>query len=276
MSADNNYLDVGGFPIHYRDMGDGDEILLCCHCSSASSKEWLSLAALLGDRFRLLIPDFADYGKSGRIADHSFFNPHTDIMALEQLLGFAEGRAIHLLGHSYGGAMALELAQRYPEQIKSLVLFEPVAFHLLRNNDEKNWQEVHKLAGLIQQAYDAGHIARAARYYMAYWIGNIKWWLMPVRHRQRVCETMQKVCIEFSLLEHGQLNLDQLEFLKQPALLLHGSKTRHSAKSVSRIIHKQLPHALCATVDHAGHMAPLTHSQIVNRRIVAFYCDNFS
>ena len=42
-----------------------------------------------------------------------------------------DGERFHLVGHSYGGAVALQFAQAWPQQLLSLSLFEPMAFHLL-------------------------------------------------------------------------------------------------------------------------------------------------
>ena len=42
------------------------------------------------------------------------------------------GEKFHLIGHSYGGMVALQLAaQAQPQRVRSLSLFEPIAFHLL-------------------------------------------------------------------------------------------------------------------------------------------------
>ena len=44
----------------------------------------------------------------------------------------ATDRKVHLVGHSYGGGVALHVALARPERIASLSLYEPSAFHLLR------------------------------------------------------------------------------------------------------------------------------------------------
>ncbi len=117
--------------VQYRDVGQGPAVIVA-HCSSASHKEWLPLIGRLSDGFRLLAPDLIGYGKSDEWPEGREFNPYIDVKLLVELARKIS-MPVHLVGHSYGGAMALEAAWRLSDRLRRLTLIEPVrfdAFHL--------------------------------------------------------------------------------------------------------------------------------------------------
>jgi pimeloyl-ACP methyl ester carboxylesterase len=87
--------------------------------------------ATLADHYRVLTPDLLGYGWSEPSAVNTRFHPWSDLGALVALAGDADA-PVHLVGHSYGGALALEAARTLGPRVQSLTLIEPMAFHLLR------------------------------------------------------------------------------------------------------------------------------------------------
>ena len=57
-----------------------------------------------------------------------------EVALLAPVLASTE-RPFHLIGHSYGGAVALRAALTHPEKLASLIVFEPVLFSLLMAED---------------------------------------------------------------------------------------------------------------------------------------------
>src|SRR5262249_21381273 len=123
-------LAVDGVEIAYLDEGKGP-IVIAGHCSSASHKEWLPLIKELKSDWRVLAPDFIGYGQSQPWPATTPFSTEADVAVLLAVAKKARG-PLHLLGHSYGAALALEAARTLGSRVKSLTLIEPVSFHLLR------------------------------------------------------------------------------------------------------------------------------------------------
>ena len=94
-------LTVDGVEIAYLDEGSGPAIVIG-HCSSASHKEWLPLIAELLSDWRVFAPDFIGYGQSDPWPAHD-----ADLNVLLSAADKADGE-LHLVGHSYGAALALE------------------------------------------------------------------------------------------------------------------------------------------------------------------------
>jgi pimeloyl-ACP methyl ester carboxylesterase len=111
-----------GTRIGYRRVGSGPAVVVM-HGALGTALSWLAVAQRLADRFELFLVDRRGRGASGAgAAPHSLAREVDD--AAEVLRVAGPGAA--LVGHSYGGAVALEAARRAePGAIGRLVLYEP-------------------------------------------------------------------------------------------------------------------------------------------------------
>src|SRR5215510_8252736 len=124
-----------------------DPIVLL-HCSGSTGAQWRALAAELGDRYRVLTPDLIGYGAAAPWSGRGQFRLADEAAPVRSVIGRV-AEPVHLVGHSYGGAVALHIARTRPELLRSLTLIEPSAFHLLRNGDANDlaaWREITGVA----------------------------------------------------------------------------------------------------------------------------------
>ena len=143
-------MTVNGVEIAYLDRGNGPPVIIA-HCSSASHREWLPLIEALEPDWRVLAPDFIGYGQSGAWPEGKVFTGQADLAVLLDLANKVE-RPIHLVGHSYGAALALEAARGLGSKVQSLTLVEPVAFNLLRVERRPEWAEIEQLGVAVLTA----------------------------------------------------------------------------------------------------------------------------
>ena|ERR1043165_3526002 len=110
------------------------DLVVALHCSGSSAAQWRALDARLGSAFAFAAPEHYDSGNAPAWTGGDTFTCADEAERTLALIDAADGR-IHLIGHSYGGGVALHVALARPERIASLTLYEPSAFYLLKQLD---------------------------------------------------------------------------------------------------------------------------------------------
>ena len=101
--------------------------VLLIHGSVGNAETWVPVRPLLERRFEVVAPTRGGY-PPGPLLERIDFERQADELA--PLLG----DGAHLVGHSYGGVIALLIAAQHPERVRSLAVSEPPAFGLARGN----------------------------------------------------------------------------------------------------------------------------------------------
>jgi pimeloyl-ACP methyl ester carboxylesterase len=96
---------------------------------SWGTEEYFGFAAQrpLADRYRLFVMDRRGYGASPDL-EHNAYTSDYDIDAQDVVTLLGDGA--HLVGHSYGGVVAMLAAARHPQAVRSLTLIEPGAYRV--------------------------------------------------------------------------------------------------------------------------------------------------
>jgi pimeloyl-ACP methyl ester carboxylesterase len=114
----------GGVALHVRETpGPRDTPAVYVHGLSGSATNWTDLAALLATRAAGTAVDLPGFGLSRPLASRDY----TPAGHADALLCFlaGRGRPVHLVGNSFGGAVALAVAARRPELVRTLTLISP-------------------------------------------------------------------------------------------------------------------------------------------------------
>lgn len=118
-----NSIQTGGFATNYHDLGSGEAVVLL-HGSGPGVTAWANwnkLFPLLKDNFRLLAPDMVGFGFTERPQDVVYSMNNW----VRQTIDFFDALKIekaNLVGNSFGGALALTMAIKYPQRVNKLVL----------------------------------------------------------------------------------------------------------------------------------------------------------
>jgi pimeloyl-ACP methyl ester carboxylesterase len=232
------------------------ERVLCLHSSGSSGRQWEPMIAAWGARFDVMAPDLLGYGVSGGWPTSTPVSLDAEAQAVAPLL---QRGAVHLVGHSYGGAVALQIALRWPERVKSLVLYEPVRFALLFGHaDTREAAEVIVGVGRrIGMAVLSGRRHAAAERFVDYWAGDGTWPRLSERRRHALAERMPKVQAEFEALFADRVPAAMYRALTMPVQLIGGSRSPLPARLVLDALSAQWPHATRTTLAGLGHMGPV-------------------
>ena len=110
------------------------ELVIALHCSGAGSGRWRQLGEMLGAHYQLVAPERYGTDSVGPWTGDGAFTLADEAARTLAIIDGAD-RMVHLVGHSYGGGLALHVALERLDRIASLALYEPSAFHLLNQID---------------------------------------------------------------------------------------------------------------------------------------------
>lgn len=141
-------IQVLGKTIAYREMGDGDPIVLL-HGNPTSSYLWRDVMPALAPLGRVIAPDLIGHGDSDKLPAsegddrYSFATSYRYLEGLLQALGITE--KVTLVIHDWGSALGFHWAQKHPDAVRGIAYMEAVVMPLPTWDD---WPE--KARGIFQ------------------------------------------------------------------------------------------------------------------------------
>jgi pimeloyl-ACP methyl ester carboxylesterase len=119
MSTPLRRLTIHGHPVAFRTAGDGPVVVLI-HGMARSSDTWEHVMPALAGRFTVVAPDLLGHGDSAKPRGEYSVSAHANVLRdLLAALGHAHAT---LVGHSFGGGVAMQLAYQFPARCERLVL----------------------------------------------------------------------------------------------------------------------------------------------------------
>lgn len=250
--------DQSHLPPHRTWARGGPRPVLALHCSLAHSGAWTGLA----DRLTGITLNATDQPGHGRAADWDGISDlhriTTDAsVAMAEDLG--DGGPIDLMGHSFGGTVALRIALERPDLVRSLTLIEPVLFAAAQGTPEyARFRTAHLgLAPLIL----AGDNLAAARMFHGHW-GEGRFDDLPPRTKAYFTDRIPLIAAQNPYLLDDSAQLLRpggLESIAVPTLLIEGALSPEIVGAVHTMLACRLPNARRLSIPGAGHMVPITH-----------------
>jgi pimeloyl-ACP methyl ester carboxylesterase len=202
-------IQAGGIDVQYFAEGAGEPIVFL-HCTAGSGRQWAGLAKTLREEFQVVAPDLCGYGATTHWPGFGTFNLGVEADLVGALIRQLKKPA-HIVGHSFGGAVGLQLALRYPEHLKSLTLIEPAAFHLLRDGDdedERALRQISEIATTIASGVNCGDYVGAMCRFVDYWSGHGSWDGLPNSqrmHSRRESTRSRSICGPRSTIQRASI-----------------------------------------------------------------------
>jgi pimeloyl-ACP methyl ester carboxylesterase len=247
------------------DKGEGDAVVLL-HSGGMSSRQWRLLGDVLSARWRVITPDLLGSGANRPFVDDPGFELQQDADAV--LASLPAVGSFHLVGHSYGAILALKIAQQQRARVRSLALYEPPAWGVLREpEDHEALLELEALerSGLGDDV--TGGTEPWLRGFVDFWNGPGSWERMPEPGRTAFLKVGRKVYREVRSIMADRTPASAYASVTVPALLLNGGVSPLPERRVMARLAAALPRVQAVTFEKAGHMGPLTHAADVNDAI---------
>jgi pimeloyl-ACP methyl ester carboxylesterase len=245
--------------------------VICLHSSGSTGGQWTALRAHLEPELQVLTPDFHGHGAGPAWRGFDEDIVAADAARIARLAGGVPGN-VHLVGHSYGGAVALRVALYHPESVASVAIYEPVVFRLLfdYHGRRRPASEVIEVASDMRRRLRSGNAAGAAAGFVDYWSGGGTWHALSVGQQAGVMKCMGVIAAHFAALASDAPRLSDYRSLRTPVLMLFGSEMRAPIRRIGELLRFALPTAIFDIMPTMGHMGPMTHPSVVARRVARF------
>lgn len=248
----------------------GADRVIALHCSGSDGRQWRGLGEALGAGFELLTPEHYGCVSVGPWPGTHRFTLADEARRTLALIDSSD-RPVHLVGHSYGGGVALRAAFERPSRVASLSLYEPSAFHLLRDIGMAGapaFAEIQAVAQKTAEGAASGDYRGAAAAFVDYWGGAGSWAALRPSVQEALTRWLPKAPLDFAALMNEPIPLAAYCRLQMPVLVMRGQHAPAPTRLIAEILADRLPDVELALVAGAGHMGPLTHGGIVNQTIV--------
>jgi len=256
-------LSKGSLEIDYTDDGQGPVVLLI-HSSVSANQQWRALTDALKDRYRVLAINLFGYGETTPWPGTS---PQSLYAQAQLVLALSEEVAgpIHLVGHSFGGSVALKAAMLLGPQVGRLILLEPNPFYLLKQNGRtRAFLESRGLRDHVKCFGSLEDWPRVAERFADYWLGDGAWSAMPDKRRAAFVEALPPNFYEWDAVMDEETTVEEWKCLTARTLVVSDQATRIPIREIVDIFAEACPHWSFHSVAEGGHMAPLTHPDLVN------------
>lgn len=254
----------------FREAGAGPGVV-CLHSNASSSSQWRALMECLAPKYRVLAPDSYGAGKSPAWPADREVRLRDEAALLEPVFARA-GETFALVGHSYGGAVALIAALAQPRRVRALALYEPTLFALV-DAESPPPNEADGIRGAVARAaaaLDAGDADGAAGHFIDFWMGKGAWARTPEARKGPIADSVFNVRGWASALFGEPTPLEAFSSLNIPVLYMTGKDSPASSLGVARLLTKTLPRVEVVEFEGLGHMGPVTHPDLINEAVSGF------
>ncbi len=260
------HININGFDLYYEDTGGtGKETIVFSHGLLWSGKMFAAQVEHLKSCYRVVTYDHRGQGQSE--VTYTGYDMDTltgDAVALINALGVAP---CHFAGLSMGGFVAMRLAARHPELVKSLILMETSAQPEPQENIPKYnlLNNIVKLLGtwpvkgaVMKIMFGQKFLGDASRETLRnYWVNEL------LKNKRSITRAVVGVTTRKGVEE-------ELPNIKCPTLVIVGDQDVATVPDKAKFIHGKIPQSKLVIIPGAGHSSSVEEPKLVNNAIDEF------
>lgn len=262
--------DIDGTTLEYEVQGSGEPVVLIHGVLIADAFATLMTEPVLKDRFSLIRYHRRGYAGSSRaVAPLSLAGQAADCLGLLRQLGVQRA---HVVGHSYGGAIALQLALDAPEAVRSLSLLEPALM------DVPSAPEFGETLGGIVETYETGDKAGAVDAFLQAVCGkDYRSAVDDAGFEQAVADADTFFGVELPALEEWTFTQEDAARITQPVLAVLGADSNAVLPGFGeghQLLLEWFPQARPFVLPRATHLLQVQNPGDMAQALAAFLAEN--
>jgi len=246
---------VGESQLFYRLEGRHGDPVAFIHGSLSDHHTFDRTGRSLAGSLQVLTYDRRGYGQSvGPPKANAVREDAADLAGLLEIENFYP---VHLIAHSYGGAVAFRLALDRPELVRSIAIHEPPFIGLLRDDPatRSEGERLDREADTIRDRLAAGGKEEATRRLVeAFSTDADVWSRLPAPTRAQLVRYVDQWDQEFRDPEASRPPAAELEELLLPVLLTVGGKSPPYVRQIVELLDRHLKNAVVEELRDVDHI----------------------
>jgi proline iminopeptidase len=277
---EEQYLDINGTTLFTKSLGSGDPIVVVHGGPGFDHRQFLPYVWELAAGHQVILYDQRGTGLSSGPVDSTHINIETFIADLEGIREAFGIEKMNLVGHSWGGILAMHYALQHQDNLKSLVLCSTAAsvksFGEMRatysaNRTEEDTALLETIYGSDEfQNEDPKAIERFWRVYFKPYFADpafadsldLHFTANTIEHGSAVAGFLMRSVGEFELHE-------ELESLRCPTLVIHGDADPMPVK-YAQMVHESIDGSELVIAPNAGHWLFVDATKVFRDSILEF------
>lgn len=257
-----------GRNIDYQVTGSGPAILFIPG-SFSTPAAWRPMQKLLPARYRMAATSLCGYGATEETRSLGDLGIDHEVRVVERV-AVEFGQPVHLVGHSFGGTIALASALAGRIDILSVAVFEANPLELVREQGgQAAYDEVLRMSQAFEAAYDAGEEDAAGRI-IDFWGGAGVFDAMPDAVRDYCRKTAYANVLDWRSAFEFRASKRDYAGLEIPVLLVRGGNACPAMLQITDALEAALPNVRPAVVTGANHFLITSHAEDCARLLAGF------
>ena len=253
--------------IDYVESGEGP-VVLFLPGSYSTTAAWRQVQRHLNPGYRLVATSLCGYGGTTDTRSRQDCGIEHEVQVVQELIRHI-GQPVHLVGHSFGGTVALAAALSRTVDIASLSLFEANPIPLIREHGGgKLYGETLRMSQAFEAAVNAGEQDAPARV-IDFWGGPGVFAAMPDAVKAYCRETAAVNVLDWRTVT-SDITANDCAALDIPVLLVRGGEANPAMVAITDTLRSCLPDVRHFAVDGAGHFLITSHAPRCAELLSAF------
>ncbi len=245
---------------YYKQQGSGPPIVFI-HGSFASTSTWNGMIDVLGETHHCISIKLP--GHCGMPDPQDFSSPtmETELAVVESVVNKLVGsEPVHLVGHSYGGVVALAQALKGNLALNQLTLFEPVAVWIFEAaKDAMMSKQVEQF--LQRYRHDVSQqVPHVCGQGIDFWGGEGAFETLPDFIKDSMDLMVSNNIRHWDIADTVNVNLADVQKITTPTRLVSGSQSSVVAHAIINHLDEQLPNSKKYIVESASHFLVTSHA----------------